>query len=520
MYAKIRALVKSPVFVSAVLIAVYLLTHLPSLTLLPVFADESIYIRWAQLIISDAHQYLFFPLNDGKTPLFIWQLVVSLQLLSDPLFAGRMVSLLAGLLQIFASMYLTQLLGGSKKAQLFTALSVIFLPFWYFHHRIALMDAWLTLWGTLTVAMIVRSFLVKKRSLVFAALAGITAALAVLTKVPAVLFFPALLPFIFLSQKKSVTEYYSELKSLFIFGAALCVFLLPLKFAPAFSQVFKRGSDFLFSFHDFFAGSWMQSLAQVPTYASYFISYASAGMLALLVYGCFVTFKHKRAFLLIILAGIFFLAPIALLGKVVYPRYLLPAMLFFTTAAALSFDEVLTRRMQITKLNLKSIAFGLFFLFVCTQYAATAFQFDIRSQIDADTIPFVAADRVQYLTEWSSGHGVKESVAYIQEQAQTHTVIVATEGFFGTLPDAVLMYLFQKDVHNIRVEGIGQPVRGIPDSFRTAAQGFDQVLLLVNSHRLDAKLSGARLVAQYCRPYNAPCLQLWDITATLQTPTE
>ena len=50
----------------------YLSTHLYGLTRLPIFADEAIYIRWSQLIIDDWQQYLFFSLNDGKTPLLIW----------------------------------------------------------------------------------------------------------------------------------------------------------------------------------------------------------------------------------------------------------------------------------------------------------------------------------------------------------------------------------------------------------------------------------------------------------------
>src|SRR3989344_497092 len=69
-----------------ILLVVYLLLHLPSLTILPVFADEAIYIRWAQLIIDDWRRYLFFPMNDGKTPLFIWLLVPFQFLFSDQLY--------------------------------------------------------------------------------------------------------------------------------------------------------------------------------------------------------------------------------------------------------------------------------------------------------------------------------------------------------------------------------------------------------------------------------------------------
>jgi hypothetical protein len=78
-------------------VGLYLLTHLPFLTSIPVFADESIYIRWAQLIIDDPGRYAFFAMNDGKTPLFIWSLVPFLKVFSDPLVAGRMLAVSVGL---------------------------------------------------------------------------------------------------------------------------------------------------------------------------------------------------------------------------------------------------------------------------------------------------------------------------------------------------------------------------------------------------------------------------------------
>src|SRR5690606_14151004 len=85
----------------------YLLTHLVNLTGLPVFADEAIYIRWTQLIIDDWQRYLFFPLNDGKTPLHMWLMVPFQLVVADQLLAGRLLSVLVGLLQLPVMGYLT-----------------------------------------------------------------------------------------------------------------------------------------------------------------------------------------------------------------------------------------------------------------------------------------------------------------------------------------------------------------------------------------------------------------------------
>src|SRR5690606_18605010 len=107
----------------------YFLTHLPHLTQLPVFADESIYIRWAQLIVDDWKQYLFFPLNDGKTPLFVWLTTLSLHVFANPLVAGRMVAILAGLAQVWLAAALARKLGGGKVSRAVSMALVIFLPF-------------------------------------------------------------------------------------------------------------------------------------------------------------------------------------------------------------------------------------------------------------------------------------------------------------------------------------------------------------------------------------------------------
>lgn len=83
--------------------------------------------------------------------------------------------------------------------------------------------------------------------------------------------------------------------------------------------------------------------------------------------------------------------------------------------------------------------------------------------------------------------------------------------FFGTLPDAILMYFHRRDVTNIYVAGIGQPVSEIPDQFLKRAQDFERKLLVVNSHRMLMDLSSEKLIAEFCRPDGAPCLQVWDV---------
>jgi 4-amino-4-deoxy-L-arabinose transferase-like glycosyltransferase len=85
-----------PLHLTLAIILIYLLIRLPNLTLQPVFADEAIYIRWAQIAKAEP-SLRFISLQDGKTPLFMWAMAPFLIIFEDPLFAGRLLSVTAGL---------------------------------------------------------------------------------------------------------------------------------------------------------------------------------------------------------------------------------------------------------------------------------------------------------------------------------------------------------------------------------------------------------------------------------------
>ncbi|MEK7112149.1 MAG: hypothetical protein AAB875_02375, partial [Patescibacteria group bacterium] len=58
--------------------------RLYNLNLIPVFVDEAIYIRWAQVMRAEP-TLRFLPLSDGKQPLFMWLSIPFLKIFSDPL---------------------------------------------------------------------------------------------------------------------------------------------------------------------------------------------------------------------------------------------------------------------------------------------------------------------------------------------------------------------------------------------------------------------------------------------------
>ena len=480
--------------------------HLSSLTTLPVFADEAIYIRWAQLIIDDWQRYLFFPMNDGKTPLFIWLLVPFQFVFRDQLFAARFLSVLVGLAQAWIMALIIKEFGLPRKHQLIAVLFSLLLPYWYFHHHLALMDGLMTLFISLTILFVFKlknNFLQEgklKKNAWYSTLVGVCLGLAIWTKIPALLLIPSLYILLLIGQESlsSKAKQASWLSLSVLLGLGI---FLSLKLHPAFSQLFSRGNDFLFPWQEvILQGKWRETLPSWPNYLSYFVKYLTWPIMLLSVIGLF--FKKNRTFVLLHLAWLSYALPIFLLGRVVYPRYLFSVSIFFTLLAVL----VMFRLEQIKSW----FRYILTILFVFTAINSLSLIYTLAGRFESGAL--VPIDRVQYLTEWSAGFGVKETVELVQELAQEQRVLVLSEGYFGTLPDGLLMYLHRQPVDNLFIQPIGWPINAFKPEVAKQAKNYNQVLLVANSHRIQLDLADSLLIADYCRPFSAPCHQVWDVT--------
>lgn len=502
--------------ITVLAIFAYGLLHLVNLNALPVFADEAIYIRWAQLILDDAKQYWLFPMNDGKTPLFVWSMVPVLNLVRDQLLAGRLVSVIVGFIQAVVVGSIAWKLTKNQFSALWAILLTTVLPFWFFYQRMALMDTLLTLF--LSLSLLVVLILAEKikatqldshSAIVLVVVLALFLFLAIWTKLPAVLFFLPLLP-IGLMIKQTNPRQYLVILGLTLIGIALALLLfLITSVLPAFSQLFSRGGDFLFSLTDFLGGAWRVMFANTGLTLQTFTFYLGPLILISPLIGLFFP-GHRRQQAMLILATLAFTLPMVLLAKVYYPRYLLPASLFITLSSSLLVATV-TAKLRTVSLQKKALlALGL--ALYCANTLAFAGQWDYLAMFKVDLLPLVAVDRQQYLEEWSSGHGIAETIALLQSEDKSQRIAVATEGFFGTLPDALLLYLHNQDVSNLSVDGIGQPVREIPQWFLEKSKSADQTWLVVNSHRMLLQLPPEMLLIEYCRPNQAPCLQIWNIT--------
>jgi 4-amino-4-deoxy-L-arabinose transferase-like glycosyltransferase len=484
----------------------YWASRLPALTNLPVFADEAIYIRWAQMIANEPQKYLFLPMYDGKPPLHMWLLTRFLPLTPlDPLWAGRFMSVAAGFLTLILIILIVKELGGKGWAQYGSAILYILLPFTFFHDRIALIDP---LYVFLLTATFLSLIILKKtssRGWVF--MAGLFYGLAFMTKTPALFFgliFPAtlvLIPPRMDKQKFIQTPMYFAAAGLIGIG----IFYL-LKVSELFPFLFNRSNDFGFGVSQILNGEWRRSLINLNKFWLYTAWYMTIPLFLLPIIGYFFDKKSRQgklwAYLPIslLILSLVYAAPFIILGKIVYSRYYYPLIIFLIPAAAIALERlILAGRGQL-------VAFLGGLIVIQAVWFAYPWYTDVgKAHLPADDIS-------QYLTEWSAGFGNREVRDYLTKAAQLNPVAAATEGYFGTLPDGLLMYFDKSPLipqRRIEVYGIGQPVSSIPDSVREKAKTAE-VYIVVNENRLDLdpKLC-CEIVGTYPRPLGgAPLLLL------------
>src|SRR3989344_4271619 len=164
------------------IITLFFALRLPNLTLQPIFADEAIYIRWAQVMRAEP-TLRFVSVSDGKTPLFMWAIIPFLKIFSDPLFAGRFLSVISGMFTLMGVYFLARKIFG-KSTAFWASLLYVITPYTVFFDRIGLVDSMLagfTIW-----IIYFALWLAKSPHLDLAMILGYLMGGAILTKTPGI----------------------------------------------------------------------------------------------------------------------------------------------------------------------------------------------------------------------------------------------------------------------------------------------------------------------------------------------
>jgi 4-amino-4-deoxy-L-arabinose transferase-like glycosyltransferase len=463
----------SPIYIvlGILIIFLYLFLRLINLNHIPVFVDEAIYIRWAQ-IMQHEQTLRFLPLSDGKQPLFMWITIPFFKLISDPLIAGRTVSVFAGLGSLLGVSSLTYLLTKKINTSFLAGLIYTITPFFVFFDRMSLVDSLLAMFGIWSIFFGV--LFVKTCRLDVAMTLGFVLGGGLLTKSPAIFFYiwQALIFILFVKISKNKLLRGEWFKYIPGYAAAVVIsqgLYNILRLGPNFQLVGARNADYLYSFAEVLTHPTFPLFYNLGNTFSWLWTLLTP-IILIAVFAALFT-RYKKIALSFIILSITPLIAQSLIAKVYTPRYILFATLPLIIPATLSVKSLLGQR---------SILRGWIFL-------AILLLFPLYQSLTYVFTPTTAwmPERMRngYFEEWTAGWGQKEVGAYLADQAsQGKKIVVGTEGYFGTLPDGLQIYT--QDYPQITVIGIGLAIESVPEPLiNSLTDPQNDIYLVVNKSR-------------------------------------
>jgi len=445
------------------IVVFYLVTRLANITLLPVFVDEAIYIRWSQ-VMKNEPTLRFLPQSDGKPPLFMWLMMPVFKFISDPLFAGRFVSILAGLGTLLTIFVTSLVIFSSPVLALLAGAAYVINPFATFFDRQALADSLLAFFGLMT--LFVGLLLVRKPRFDLGFVLGFILGGALLTKPPAMLFILSLPVLLLTLPKKRPGRYWLTLGASVLLALVISqVFYNILRLGPNFHLINSRNYDYVFPLSEVLRhplNPLQGNLYKTLTWLANFYT------LPLLLLAPFSLLSSKKR--LVITLWLWLLSPLiaqSLVAKVYTTRYFLFIVPTLCLLSAIGLEQLYRRLRPVSFLAAAWV------LISCLWYLNFYYN-------DPAKMPMPQQMAHGYFQEWTAGDGIKEIAALLKVQAGSHQVLVGTEGFFGTLPDGLQMYTDQTP--HLTIIGVGQPIVLIPQSLTNSLVDND-VYLVVNRSR-------------------------------------
>lgn len=476
---RVLARFKLPIFLGVIIIALYFLLRLPNLNLQPIFADEGIYIRWAQVMRAEP-TLRFLPLSDGKTPLFMWAIIPLLKIFDDPLLAGRFLSALCGFATL-AGVFLLSLRVFNLRVALWAALLYVASPYTVFFDRMALVDSMLSAFSIWSAYLAI--WLLQTPRLDLAMILGYFLGGGLLTKTPAMISILALPLTIFgFEFKKSRTRL---LKLLIFWVAAVSIALLvynSLRLGVNFQMLSLRNADYVFSPMDLLGRPLDPFVPHLRDIIDWFPILLTWPVLVVMLWGTLLIIKNKLRLGWVIL--IWALLPLILqmaFLKTFTARYLLFSVPPLLIMAGWGLDEIYQTLK--TKPLVKTSILIILILSI-------PLHFDYLLLTRPADAPLPKEERRGYFEEWTAGYGFKEIAAFLIEQKKQGSVVVGTEGYFGTLPDGLQIYLDKS----------GIPVIGdqatISAKLRISAKD-NLTFYVANKNRLGENLPGVKLIREF-----------------------
>lgn len=412
------------------LIIFYFVFRLINLTKLPIFNDEAIYLDWGW---RETHRagFLYYSLYDAKQPFLMWIFGIAESLISDPLFAGRLVSVISGFLTLIGIYKLAKYIFEEK-----TALVSIFIytiiPIFSFYDRQALMESSIATVGIWACFFLVKYL--KENSLKFSILAGIILGIGFFIKSSALVFVLsyaiAVLGYSVISKRVKI------INDLLITAGIFLTTISLLLINPEFWSTLSSNSRYSLTFSEIIAFPFKQWFDSLIINLQIAFSYITPLLFAIALIGIIFILVKKDRFKNTFLA--FFIVSFitaTLLVRVPTERYLISFLSFIVIPAA----DIIIHILRKNKLS------GVFIVFILFTIPFGLTLLQIVNPVNYFLLMerYTPVSDMGYLQGFTSGYGVDQAISYFQGLSKNQKIIITIGENSGNPESAMFDYFYR-----------------------------------------------------------------------------
>ncbi len=414
------------------LILFYFLARLFNLTIIPIFNDEAIYLDWGWRSLHTPDS-LYYSLFDGKQPFLMWIFGFAQQFFDNPVLAGRLVSVFAGFITLLGIFHIGRKYYNERIA-FFASLTYILTPIFSFFDRQALMESSMSMtmvWSCYTFLSLLEKHSVKMM-VALGTLFGLGFFIKSTTAIFAIsIVLLTVMMLMFSSMRKHIKNrsFILDMTSSFIIG---CMLLIPLFFQQQFWGTLSMNNRFSFSISELLGFPLLHWFRNTKSILEISFWHLTPLIFLSSVYGVALHYKEKLWYRKIIL--LYFLSSLflyAILSKSPSPRYTVSFLPLLTIFSAYVFYSYTQDKNLIGRI--------LVFL------AGTSVAIITLIQIFSPLSYFSFMDRVttfsgksEYVTSWTSGYGVMETVNFLKDKKKPLIVGVRVDS--GNPENAIISY--------------------------------------------------------------------------------
>ena len=349
-------------------------------------------------------------------------------IISDPLFAGRLVSVVTGFLTLIGIFKLTKYLFAGKTALISSFLYTI-VPIFSFYDRQALMESSVATIGIWTCYFLLKGF--KENSLRNSVFAGLVLGIGFFIKSSSFVYFVSyvalVLTYFLISRRTRIVG--NLLVTLAVFIGAISFLIIN----PQFWSTIQSNSRYTLTINEilnFPFGQWFGSLSANAQICFFYITPL---LFLLSLAGIIIVLAKKDVFKNLFLSFFLFSFLVTtLLVRIPTDRYIISFLPFLVIPASYVIISVLN----------KNKFFGVIFMLIIfiIPFGLTLLQVINPVNYLLLTGKYTPFGNMSYLQGFTSGYGIDETVSYFKDISKTKSIYVTVGENTGNPESAMLTY--------------------------------------------------------------------------------